>query len=105
MNYQLTEEMEEYWHNTQRMLFFLPLVGNGFKKKYYDVSKDRVCDEHIFPTDIYVNAMANSIAEADRVTHCLRRTPVQMRLAIQKGEYDIDIDRLGAPVMPHVSDL
>ena len=32
MNYQVTEECEEYFDEMDRMLFMLPLMGIGFKK-------------------------------------------------------------------------
>ena len=36
MNYQLTEQMPEYFDEMERMLFHLPLIGSAFKKVYYD---------------------------------------------------------------------
>ena len=35
MNYQLTEQMSEYFDEFERMLFHLPLIGSAFKKIYY----------------------------------------------------------------------
>jgi ubiquinone biosynthesis protein UbiJ len=32
MNYQLTEQMPEYFDEFERMLFHLPLIGSAFKK-------------------------------------------------------------------------
>jgi hypothetical protein len=39
MNYQLTEQMPEYFDEFERMLFHLPLIGSAFKKLYYDAIK------------------------------------------------------------------
>jgi hypothetical protein len=36
MNYQVTEQMPEYFDEFERMLFHLPLLGSAFKKIYYD---------------------------------------------------------------------
>ena len=36
MNYQVTEQMEEYFDDLDQMLFYLPIVGSCFKKVYYD---------------------------------------------------------------------
>ena len=36
MNYQLTEEDDEYFDNTDQMLFYLPLSGSAFKKVFID---------------------------------------------------------------------
>ena len=38
MNYQLTDQITEYFDEFERMLFHLPLVGSAFKKVYYDPS-------------------------------------------------------------------
>ena len=35
MNFQLTEQMPEYFDEFERMLFHLPLIGSAFKKIYY----------------------------------------------------------------------
>lgn len=105
MNYQFTELMPEYAKNTHNMLFFLPLVGNGFKKKYYCPIKDRIVDEHVFPTDIYVNSMASSIEDADRVTEVIRKSEVQMRKSFEAGQYIGDIKDIGEPTSPQLSQL
>jgi len=41
MNYQLTEQMPEYFDEFERMLFHLPLIGSAIKKIYYDASLGR----------------------------------------------------------------
>ena len=41
MNYQLTEQMTEYFDEFERMLFHLPLIGSAFKKIYYDANLKR----------------------------------------------------------------
>ena len=105
MNYQFTELMPEYAKNTHNMLFFLPLVGNGFKKKYYCPIKDRIVDEHVFPTDIYVNSMASSIEDADRVTEVIRKSEVQMRKSFEAGQYIGDIKDIREPTSPQLSQL
>ena len=41
MNYQLTEQMPEYFDEFEKMLFHLPLIGSAFKKVYYDANLKR----------------------------------------------------------------
>ena len=41
MNYQLTEEMPEYFDEFEKMLFHLPLIGTAVKKVYYDETLGR----------------------------------------------------------------
>ena len=36
MNYQLTDQMPEYFDELERMLFHLPVFGSAFKKVYYE---------------------------------------------------------------------
>ena len=36
MNYQLTEADDEYFDNTDQMLFYLPMSGSAFKKVFID---------------------------------------------------------------------
>ena len=36
MNYQVTDQMSEYFDEFERMLFHLPLIGSAFKKIYFD---------------------------------------------------------------------
>jgi hypothetical protein len=41
MNYQITQEMPEYFPDLDQMLFQLPLVGHTFKKVWWDANLDR----------------------------------------------------------------
>tara|TARA_R100000322_G_C5378294_1_gene175391 strand:+ start:97 stop:786 length:690 start_codon:yes stop_codon:yes gene_type:complete len=45
MNYQLTEEMPEYFDEFEKMLFHLPLIGTAVKKVYYDETVGRPISE------------------------------------------------------------
>jgi hypothetical protein len=40
MNYQITQEMPEYFPDLDQMLFHLPLVGQTFKKVWWDSNMD-----------------------------------------------------------------
>lgn len=69
MNYVLQEEIEEYYDETEKSLFFTGLIGNGFKRKYYDPIKGRICDEMCFPDKIVVNNLATSLMKAERISY------------------------------------
>ena len=43
MNYQVSEQMPEYFDEAERMLFHLPLLGSAVKKIYYDNSIKQTC--------------------------------------------------------------
>ena len=47
MNYQVSEQMPEYFDETERMLFHLPLLGSAVKKIYYDDSLNRPVSEFV----------------------------------------------------------
>ena len=103
MNYQLTEQMPEYFDEFERMLFHLPLIGSAFKKVYYDASVERPVSEFIPIDQFYVSYYATDLRRADRYTHVLYRSPVEMARQINAGMY-ADVD-LPDPYMPEQSAL
>ena len=103
MNYQLTEQMPEYFDEFERMLFHLPLIGSAFKKVYYDASVERPVSEFIPIDQFYVSYYATDLRRADRYTHVLYRSPVEMARQINAGMY-ADVE-LPDPYMPEQSAL
>ena len=71
MNYQVSEQMPEYFDETERMLFHLPLLGSAFKKIYYDDSLSRPVSEFVPIDQFYVSYYATDLRRADRYTHIL----------------------------------
>lgn len=103
MNYQLTEQMPEYFDEFERMLFHLPLIGSAFKKIYYDASIQRPVSEFIPIDQFYVSYYATDLRQADRYTHILYRSPVELSRQINAGMY-ADIE-LPDPYLPDQSAL
>jgi len=95
MNYQLTEVMQEYRPETERMLWGLGLSGNAFKKVYFDPSMNRQVAMYVPAEDIIVPYGASSLASADRITHVMRKTENEVR-ALQLAGFYRDVD-LGEP--------
>tara|TARA_R110000787_G_scaffold135647_2_gene247963 strand:- start:1729 stop:4284 length:2556 start_codon:yes stop_codon:yes gene_type:complete len=92
MNYQLTEQMPEYFDEFERMLFHLPLIGSSFKKLYYDATIKRPKSEFIPIDQFYVSYYATDLGNADRYTHVIYRSPVELDRDIRVGVYqDIDL--------------
>ena len=91
MNYQLTEQMPEYFDEFERMLFHLPLIGSSFKKIYYDASFKRPVSEFIPIDQFYVSYNASNLRNADRYTHVIYKSPVDLYREI-KAEMYSDID-------------
>ena len=91
MNYQLTEQMPEYFDEFERMLFHLPLIGSAFKKMYYDATVKRPKSEFIPIDQFYVSYYATDLSNADRYTHLIYRSPVEIQRDIRAGIYE-DVD-------------
>ena len=96
MNFRLTEEMKEYRPEHERLLFSLPLVGNAFKKIYYDPALGRQTAVFIPAEDIVVPYGATSLENAERVTHKMRKTKNELR-KLQVAGFYLDVD-LGDPI-------
>ena len=95
MNYQLTEVMQEYRPEHERMLWSLPLAGSAFKKVYYDPSKGRQVSMFIPAEDIVVPYGASSLEVAERVTHVMRKTKNEV-IKLQAAGFYSDVN-LGEP--------
>jgi len=95
MNYQLTEVMQEYRPEHEKLLWSLPLAGSAFKKVYYDPSKGRQVSVFIPAEDIVVPYGASSLEAAERVTHVMRKTKNEL-VRLQAAGFYVDVD-LGEP--------
>ena len=87
MNYQLTEQMPEYFDEMERMLFHLPLIGSAFKKVYYDANLKRPVAEFIPIDQFYVSYNASDLRKADRYTHIIYKNPIDMYKDLESGIY------------------
>ena len=96
MNFQLTDVMQEYRPEHERMLWGLGLAGNAFKKVYYDPSLGRQVSMYVTAEDVVVPYGASSLQQAERITHVMRKTENEIRRLQHEGFYR-DVD-LGTPV-------
>ena len=95
MNHELTDVMQEYRPEHERMLWGVGLSGNGFKKIYVDPSLDRQVSMYVTAEDLVVPYGASSLQSAERITHVMRKTENELKRLQYAGFYR-DID-LGAP--------
>jgi hypothetical protein len=95
MNYQLTDVMQEYRPEHERMLWSLGIAGNAFKKVYFDPSLNRQVSMFVPAEDIVVPYGASNLEAAERVTHVMRKTENDL-LRLQHSGFYRDID-LGTP--------
>ncbi len=95
MNYELTEVMQEYRPEQEKLLWSLPITGSAFKKVYYDPSLGRQVAMFITAEDMVVPYGASSMESAERVTHVMRKTPNELAKLQAAGFYS-DVS-LGEP--------
>lgn len=90
MNYQLTEVMTEYFHDLDKMLLHLPLVGMTFKKSWFDANLKRNTSRFITGKDFVVDPNAVDLPSADRYTHDIRMN-VQTYNTYVKNDFYIQL--------------
>ncbi len=95
MNYQLTDVMQEFRPEHERMLWGLGLSGNAFKKVYFDPHLDRQVSVFVPAEDIVVPYGASNLETAERVTHVMRKTENELR-RLQVAGFYVD-EELGEP--------
>ena len=92
MNYQLTDVMDEFRPEHERMLWGLGMSGNAFKKVYFDPHLDRQISVFVPAEDLVVPYGAMNLEQAERVTHVMRKTENELRRLQVAGFYrDIDL--------------
>ena len=87
MNYQVTEQMEEYFDDLDQMLFYLPIVGSCFKKVYYDSELERPVSKFIPVTDFVVSSNTTDLRTSGRYTHVIRMEANELRKRQVNGFY------------------
>ena len=92
MNWQLTEQIEEYRDEQEQMLTQLPLGGSQYLKMWYDDHKKRPCAEFVPIDNIYLPFAAGNFYTAERVTEVQDITQEQFELRIASQLYrDLNI--------------
>jgi hypothetical protein len=98
MNYQLMEEMPEYFDETERMLFHLPMIGSAIKKIYYDAALQKPVSEFIPIDQFVVSYYSSNLKNADRYTHVIYRSPYDLKREIKAKLYiDAELPDATAP--------
>ncbi len=97
MNFFLTETDEDYYPEFNRLLFYLGLGGNAFKKVFFCPLRRRPASDFILPDDLIVSFTAQSLKRAPRVTHRTYPMRSEMRRLQLMGFY-LDVE-LQTPVI------
>ena len=103
MNFQLTQEIPDYFNELDQMLFYLALAGSAFKKVYFDNTLDRICSKFV-PAEEFVISMENTDLEtAERYTQVMKLTRNDIRKYQVSGVYK-DIPLNNAESTPGAND-
>ena len=94
MNFQITQEIPDYFNELDQMLFYLALAGSAFKKVYFDNTLDRICSKFV-PAEEFVISMENTDLEtAERYTQVMKLTRNDIRKHQVSGYYkDIPLSK------------
>ena len=87
MNYQITQEMPEYFPELDQMLFHLPLVGHTFKKVWWDVNMGRQCSQFVKAEDFVVSPESKDLHTSIRYTHVIRMPKNDYERYVEAGYY------------------
>lgn len=74
MNYQILEEMTEFYGDTEKLLLYVALFGSGFKKVYYSEDLGRPVSEFVPADQLIIADNAPDLYRAGRYTHILYKS-------------------------------
>ena len=87
MNWQLTEQVEEFRDEMEQMLTQLPMGGSQFVKLWYDEKKRRPCAEFVPIDNILLPFAATNFYTAQRATEQQDITDWEFQNRIESGLY------------------
>lgn len=87
MNYQITEQMPEYFPDLDQMLFQLPLVGQTFKKVWWDATLNRQCSQFVKAEDFVVAPESKDLYTSPRYTQLIRMPRNDFNKYVEAGWY------------------
>jgi len=102
MNWQLTEQIEEFRDEQEQLLTQLPLGGSQFLKLWYDEQKRRPCAEFVPIDNIVLPFAATNFYTAQRATERQGYHRVEFKQRIARGLYR-DVSYLRASSEPEQS--
>jgi chaperonin GroES len=99
MNWQLTEQIEEFRDEQEQLLAQLPLGGSQFLKMWWDDQKKRPCAEFVPIDNVYLPFSAVNFYTAQRVTEVHNISEWEFKNRIDRGLYR-DVDLIRATMEP-----
>ena len=99
MNWQLTEQIEEFRDEQEQMLTQLPLGGSQFLKLWYDDKKKRPCAEFVPIDNILLPFASANFYTAQRVTEVMDISDWEYQNRVRAGLY-LDTNYIRATMEP-----
>lgn len=99
MNWQLTEQIEEFRDEQEQMLTQLPMGGSQYMKLWFDEKKKRPCAEFVPVDKIHLPAAAVNFYTAQRVTEEHNISQYEFEARINSGLYR-DVNFIRASMTP-----
>jgi chaperonin GroES len=87
MSWQLTANVREWEEGTDDLLVLLPIVGEMFRKWWYDPAQERLRCRLIRPGKLIINNNVQDINDAPRCTEELPLYPVEIQNRINTGQF------------------
>ena len=104
MNYQITQEMPEYFPDLDQMLFHLPLIGQTFKKVWWDANLERQCSQFVKAEDFVVAPESKDLYTSPRYTQVIRIPKNDYNKYVESGWYiPVEYSGDGGDLSPDVS--
>jgi chaperonin GroES len=85
MNYQFSEEMENWEEDTDRLAHSLPITGTMFRKKYWCADEQRMKSHLVYPKYLIVNDKTSSMERAPCISEELEYYPHEIEEFIRSG--------------------
>jgi hypothetical protein len=99
MNWQLTEQIEEFRDEEEQMLTQLPLGGSQYLKLWYDEKKKRPCAEFLPIDNVLIPFAAGNFYTAQRVTEVHDLSDHEFKNRVRAGLYR-DVDFVKTSIEP-----
>lgn len=105
MNYQITEEMTEFYPDSERLFLYTSIVGLGIKKIYYSSHLERPVSEFIPADQFIVSNNVSDLHRANDYTHVLFKTEQDFEADVAAGLYVRPINDMMAPSQPKLNEV
>jgi len=102
MNWQITEQIEEFRDEQEQLLTQLPLGGSQYFKMWYDEDKKRPCVEFLPIDRVIVPFAASNFYTAQRATEVHEITEWEVKKRIKSGMYR-DVNLIRATMEPELT--